>query len=122
MTTARFKKLGFDLSGNALQPIFGAHGPVLTMAQLRLQCLDLIFGGSKLQGKVVCDTQRVVAVLFRGGCRLLKQSQNGLSGFVYRIVVVGKRLRRNRCEWDNPLWHIGGARTHRDVLHNEIGE
>ena len=82
VTVVRFKKPGFDLSGNALKPIFGAHGPILKMIQLRLQRLDLIFGGSKLQRKAVCDTHCVAAVLFRGSRRLLKQSHNGLCGFV----------------------------------------
>jgi hypothetical protein len=82
VTVARFKKPGLDLSGNALKPIFGAHGPVLKMTQLRLQLLDLVFGGSKLHRKAVCNTQCVATVLLRGGRRPLKQSHNGMSGFV----------------------------------------
>ena len=82
VTVTRFNKFGLDLSGNPLEPIFCAQGPILTSMELRLQCLDLIFGCSKLQGKAVRDAQCVAAVLFRGGLRLLKQSHNGLSCLV----------------------------------------
>jgi hypothetical protein len=82
VTVTWFNKIGLDLSGNPLEPIFCAQGPVLTIMELRLQGLDLIFGCSKLQGKAVRKAQCVAAVLFRGSRRLLKQSHNGLSGLV----------------------------------------
>jgi hypothetical protein len=116
----RVEKFIFDLAGNALQPIFGTKSAVLKMPKLSLQFLYTIFGGSKLHRKAVCDTQSAAAVLFRSDRRLLKQSQNGLSGAIQRIAVIRMAILRSWRKGNDVFGLALATLSHRYPLQKSV--
>ena len=97
------KKLILDLYRDLMQPLLSSVSPLLMIPNISLQVFDPIFGGAKLDRKLLSNLKSVLAGFLGHLACPMKQVQDPLGGFVQRIGVIQSLSFACRSKWHNGL-------------------
>jgi hypothetical protein len=78
-----------NLRVHPMKPLFSAIAFFLIKLNLALHFRDTIFGGAELVGKLLRHLKGLLTICFSHTGGFMKQFQNGLSGSVELISVIG---------------------------------